>query len=85
MDVPVTTFRKQIFELLSRAQRGESISVSYKGERFRIVPELAPKARLDRLIPMQVVHADYPGDHQAARRQIMSEMENEWEQDWSEL
>jgi antitoxin (DNA-binding transcriptional repressor) of toxin-antitoxin stability system len=82
MEVPVTTFRKQIFEMLTRARRGESISVSYKGERFRIVPELARETRFDRLTPIEVVNPDYP-DLDASRASMKQEIQTLWEEKWA--
>jgi antitoxin (DNA-binding transcriptional repressor) of toxin-antitoxin stability system len=84
MEVPVTIFRKQIFDLLGRAQRGESIAVSYKGERFHIVPEHSPVTRFDRLTPMQITNPAMPDlDDEAANDAMKAEMLAAWEQKWA--
>ena len=84
MEVPVTLFRKQIFDLLGRAQRGETIAVTYKGKRFRIVPEFSPETRFDRLTPLQITNPAMPDlDDKAASDATKSEMLAAWEQKWA--
>ena len=84
MEVPVTLFRKQIFDLLGRAQRGETIAVTYKGERFRIVPELSPETRFDRLTPLQITNPAMPDlDDEAANDAMKAELLAAWEQKWA--
>ena len=39
MEVPITQFRREIFDLANRALEGETITVAYKGKRLRIVPD----------------------------------------------
>lgn len=85
MEVPITQFRRDIFALMNRAAHGEQLSVTYKGERFLIIPETAPKTRFDRLTPMQIINPDYPGTFADAKKQIMEEMEKAWEEDWADL
>jgi len=84
MEVPVTLFRKQIFDLLSRAQRGETIAVTYNGDRFRIVPERSPETRFDRLTPLQITNPEMPGvDDEAANEAMKAEILAAWEQKWA--
>lgn len=85
MEVPITQFRRDLFDLVERALRGEAIALTYKGQRVHLVPEPDPATRFDNITPLQVINPNYPGDMQDAKRQIMTEMEKEWEQDWSQL
>ncbi len=85
MEVPITQFRRDIFALMNRAKQGEQVAVTYKGERFLILPETAPETRFDRITPMQVINPDYPGTWADAKKQLMDEMEKAWEEDWADL
>lgn len=82
MEVPITQFRKDIFALANRALEGETITVAYKGKRLRIVPEIDPKTRFDRLTPLQIINPDFPDIMDDA--EMKAEMQAEWEKDWDE-
>lgn len=81
MEVPITQFRKDIFALANRALEGETITVAYKGKRLRIVPEIDPKTRFDRLTPLQIINPDFPNLEDV---DMLPEMQREWEKDWDE-
>jgi hypothetical protein len=83
MEVPITQFRRDIFALASRALEGETITVAYKGKRLRIVPEIDPKTRFDRLTPLQIINPDFPGIMDDA--ELKAEMQAEMEADWAEI
>ena len=80
MEVPITQFRKDIFALANRALEGETITVAYKGKRLRIVPEIDPKTRFDRLTPLQIINGplmagmDEVGRQFAANQLIVAEV-----------
>lgn len=82
MEVPITQFRKEMFALVNRALQGETISVVHKGQRFRIVPEIDPTTRFDRLTPLQIINPDFPDIMDDA--EMKAEMQREWEKDWEE-
>lgn len=82
MEVPITQFRRDMFELVNRALQGEIISVTHKGQRFRIVPEVNPTIRFDRLTPLQIINPRYPDLDDA---DLKAEMQAEMEADWAEI
>ena len=84
MEVPITQFRREIFALANRALEGETITVSYKGKRLRIVPErpeIDPATRFDRLTPLQLTDSDILYLDEV---DMLPEMQREWEKDWEE-
>jgi antitoxin (DNA-binding transcriptional repressor) of toxin-antitoxin stability system len=79
MEVPITQFRREMFALVNRALDGETISVVHKGRRFRIVPEVDPSTRFDRLTPLQIINPNYPDlDDADLKAEILAEMESDW-------
>jgi prevent-host-death family protein len=82
MEVSITQFRREMFDLVNRALQGETITVTHKGQRFRIVPEVNPATRFDRLTPLQIINPDFPDIMDDAA--MKAEMQAEWEKDWEE-
>ena len=82
MEVSITQFRRDIFDLVSQALDGNEVWVSYKGRRFRIAPENQSASRLDRITPLDVVN---PEAQQLNDPSLQEEMTRAWEKDWSEL
>ena len=82
MKVGITKFRQDLFPLVERALRGEPVEFTHKGVVFKVVPELKP-SRLAALTGQAVVAKGT--DLEQASRQLLREMESEWEKDWSEL
>jgi hypothetical protein len=86
MDVPISQFRRDLFELAGRALGGESIAMVYKGQRLRLIPDVDPITRFDRLTPMRIVNPNMPDlDDPVAKAEMLAEMEKAWEEDWAEL
>ena len=56
--------------------------VSHKGKRFRIVPEVQPSTRFDRISPMQIINPEFPDLDDA---EMKAEMQTAWESDWKDL
>jgi hypothetical protein len=83
MEVPITQFRRDIFALANRALEGETITVAYKGKRLRIVPEIDPKTRFDRVTPLQIINPDFPDIMDDV--ELKAEMQAEMEADWAEI
>lgn len=80
MEVSITQFRRQIFDLVGKAMEGTEVWVVHKGKRFRIVPEDKPVNKLDRITPMQIALVDLE-----KAPSMLEEMEREWEKDWETL
>jgi hypothetical protein len=78
MEVPITQFRRRLFELFNHALEGKEVWVSHKGRRVRILPEEAP-SKLSRVTPMQIIvpGAD-PGDDS-----WKVDITREWEEKWN--
>jgi antitoxin (DNA-binding transcriptional repressor) of toxin-antitoxin stability system len=78
MRVTITKLRQDLFRLMDRAWEGERVQFTHKGVVFQIVPETVPD-KLARLTRQAVVA---PGD---AGKDLLEEMETEWQRDWAEL
>jgi antitoxin (DNA-binding transcriptional repressor) of toxin-antitoxin stability system len=81
MEVSITQFRREMFALVNRALQGEIVTVTHKGQRFRIIPEVQPATRFDRLTPLQIINPGYPDLDDS---EMKAEMKAEWERDWEE-
>ena len=81
MEVSITKFRQDIFDLVREALEGGEVWVSYKGRRFRIAPEGVPVGRLARVTPLQVINPDADQEDTS----LLEEMTRAWEKDWSSL
>ena len=82
MEVSITQFRQDIFDLVSQALDGNEVWVTYRGRRFRIAPENQPASRLARITPLEVVNPEGP---QLSDPSLREEMTRTWEKDWSDL
>ncbi len=86
MEVPITKFRQEIFNLANRVLEGDEIWVRHKGRRLKLVSEDPPGSRLSRLTPMRILNpASCNLNDPALKAEAMSEMEQAWERDWSIL
>ncbi len=81
MQMTITHFRRDLFNVVEQAMNGVEVHVTHKGKGFTLKPDAPPQDRLSRITPMKVI----VGDLEEAQAQLMKEMEAEWEQDWSEL
>jgi prevent-host-death family protein len=85
MKVPISDFRKNLFQLVDQALNGDVVEVTHKGKTIRLVPE-APGSKLDRLTPARIFNPSFSEkDHRKASRELLAVMQREWEKDWSEL
>jgi antitoxin (DNA-binding transcriptional repressor) of toxin-antitoxin stability system len=82
MRVTITRLRQDLFNLINKTLQGEPLEFTHKGVVFRIVPEPKP-SKLSKLVGQRVVASG--SDLEQARRELLKEMEAEWEKDWSEL
>jgi prevent-host-death family protein len=83
--VPISEFRKNLFQLVDNALNGDVVEVTHKGKTIRLVPE-TQGSKLDKLTPTHIFNPTFSEeDHQRASRELFAEMQREWEEDWSEL
>jgi len=86
MDVPITQFRRNLFDLINQAMAGEEVWVTHKGRRFRIAPEHQPVGRLSRITPLEVLNPQAPDlIDPALKTEMLAEMEKAWDRDWKAL
>lgn len=86
MEVSITQFRREMFDLVNQALDGAEVWVRHKGKRFRIAAESEPASRLARITPMEILNPDAPDlNDPKLKAELMAEMEREWEDDWSVL
>jgi antitoxin (DNA-binding transcriptional repressor) of toxin-antitoxin stability system len=79
MALTATDLRKNLFQVLDRALRGEAVEVVYKGSKLRLTPmpggsKLARAVRRDALMvpPESIVESDTG---------LMDELEKKWKRD----
>lgn len=82
MEVTISKLRQNLFQLVEKALSGEPVQFVHKGVVFEIKPETAPD-RLSRLTRQTIVAPG--GDIAEAGKELLKEMEAEWEQDWADL
>jgi prevent-host-death family protein len=82
MEVSITKFRREMFDLVNQAMAGADIRVVHKGKRFRIVPEGKPGSRLSRITPLEVLNPESTAN---AESDLLTEMTRAWEKDWADL
>jgi antitoxin (DNA-binding transcriptional repressor) of toxin-antitoxin stability system len=82
MEVSITQFRRNIFDLFTQAESGVELWVTHKGNRFKVVPETKPMSRLSRVTPMEVIN---PNSSEEDEVKMKEEMRLAWEKDWKDL
>lgn len=80
MEVPISQFRKNLFQLVNRAFEGTDVWVLHNGRRFKIAPDPKPGSRLSRISRLDIMN---PND--SGRPSLLEEMTRAWESDWSDL
>ncbi len=78
----VTQFRKELFQLADQALNGEPVQFLYRGVVFTVTPE-KKKSKLEKLVGQPVLAAGV--DLEQASKDLLSEMEQSWKEDWSAL
>lgn len=84
MNVPITRFRKDIFSLTEAALKGRVIEFTHKGVTFKVVPEHSIDKTAN-VTPLQVINPAFGDGLESGTNQLRTEMEKEWEKDWSQL
>lgn len=82
MEVTITEFRRNLFELANKAMAGDEVWVTHKGRRFKLAPEKPVGDKLSRITPMEVINPDGPGLEDESWKE---EMRLEWEKDWETI
>lgn len=82
MEVSITQFRREMFDLVEQAMNGIEVWVVHNGQRFKIVPEKSPGSRLSRITPLEVIN---PESSKADESKMRDEMVRAWQKDWSTL
>jgi antitoxin (DNA-binding transcriptional repressor) of toxin-antitoxin stability system len=82
MEVNITQFRKDMFELVNKAMAGGEVWVTHRAHRFRLAPDGEPVSRLARIAPLEVTNPTAPKSAEDAK---LNDMRAAWERDWSEL
>ena len=81
MEVTITEFRRNLFDLVTQAMDGVEVHVTHKGRGFTLRPDAEPKGRLGRIKPIKIIRGTLDG----ADEELLKEMTAEWEKDWAEL
>ena len=84
MAVPISKFRKEIFSLTEAALRGAVVEFTHKGVTFKVVPEQSVD-KIANVTPLQVINPAHGDGLESGTNQLRTEMEKEWEKDWTEL
>ena len=79
--VSSTEFRKNLFQIVERALKGEFIEVAHKGHLVRLVPADKP-VKMSHLIPRDTIIGS-PEDLERAQAELDSEMRTQWEEKWA--
>lgn len=82
MDISITQFRRNLFELVNSALEGNEVWIKHRGARLRIAPEREPGSRLSRVTPLDVINPDASALQDSS---MQEEMARAWERDWSTL
>jgi antitoxin (DNA-binding transcriptional repressor) of toxin-antitoxin stability system len=85
MEVSITQFRRQMFDLVNEAMDGGEVWVLHKGRRFKIAPEDKPVSRLSRITSLEVINPEFSGLSDLKDPHLQEEMERAWESDWVDL
>jgi antitoxin (DNA-binding transcriptional repressor) of toxin-antitoxin stability system len=78
--VTSTEFRKNLFQIVERALRGEFVEVAHKSRLVRLVPGDKP-GKMSRLIQRDTIQGT-PEDLDRGQRQLDAEMRTAWEEKW---
>ncbi len=79
MEVTITQFRRDLFNLVEQAMNGVEVHVTHKGKSFTVKPDHPPPDRLSRITPIDLIIGDLDD------RPDKEEMRRAWEKDWADL
>lgn len=78
MEVTITQFRRELFDLVNKAMDGAEVWVTHKGRRFKITPEKPAGSKLARLTKRDYINYDVPED--ALRKEMFEAMQKDWDE-----
>lgn len=78
-----TEFRKNLFSVLERVREGEIAEIDYKGCAIQ-VKAARPTSKLARAKRQHALLCD-PDDIVHSDKELLAEMEAEWEKDWKDI
>jgi antitoxin (DNA-binding transcriptional repressor) of toxin-antitoxin stability system len=78
MEVPITQFRRKLFDLVDQALDGKEVWVSHKGRRLRLVPEHAP-SKLSRVTQLDVIAPGVDIDDDSWKAEIFRKWVQKWD------
>ena len=83
----ITKLRQDLFRIMDKALEGEPVQFLHKGVVFQVVPEVVPDklARLTRHAVLGPEAEIDPAGKYLAGKDLLQEMEAEWQADWAEL
>ena len=82
MEVSITQFRRNIFDLVNQALEGSELWVTHKGHRFKLTPEKKTGGRLSRITPLEIINPKFSKLNDSS---LLAEMTRAWEKDWADL
>ena len=80
MKVTSTEFRKNLFQIVERALKGELVEIVHKGRPVRLVPGDKP-SKMSRLVQRDTIRGT-PQDLDRSQEQLDAEMRTSWEAKW---
>ena len=79
MEIPITQFRRNLFELINKALEGGDVWITHKGRRLKIVPEGGAPDKLSRITPMDIIPSGVALEDDSWKQQMMREWEAGWD------
>ncbi len=76
MSVTATQFRKDLFNVLERALKGEPVEITYKGSKLKLIASQS-SSKIARMKPQDYFLCD-PDSLISTDPELMAEMEAEW-------
>ena len=85
MDISITQFRRELFDLVNRAMDGAEVCVVHRGRRLKLQPLDAPTDRLSRITRIPIAEPASTPPDAAPEASLLTEMAQSWEKDWASL
>jgi len=85
MDISITQFRRELFDLVNRAMDGADVCVVHRGRRLKLQPLDAPADRLSRITRLPIAEPVSASPDAASETPLLTKMRQSWEKDWTSL
>lgn len=79
MDVPISQFRRNLFALIDKALDGETVCITHKGRKLKIVPDGGTPDKLSRITPMDIIPSNVDVEDDSWKQEMMREWERGWD------